>query len=138
MSASAEVLSAWASDPRWQAFPANPRALGELTAPDGSVLLTLAFDTHRDIVSSIGYRRGEHAEDALCACAAALCSLAKDQAVMALDLLSLADIAGALGLELDDALIYQAVLAILCLKNALSSYADTRAADYAAFKQTQA
>ena len=138
MSASAEVLSAWAADPRWQAFPSSPRALGELTAPDGSVLLTLAFDTHRDIVSSIGYHRGEHAEDALCACAAALCSLAKAQAVMALDLLSPADIAGTLGLELDDALFYQAVLAILCLKNALSSYADTRAADYAAFKQAQA
>lgn len=137
MSASSEPLSAWAADSRWQTFPASPRALGELTAPDGSVLLTLAFDTHRDIVSSIGYRRGEHAEDALCACAAALCSLAKDRPVMALDLLSPADIADALHVELDDALFYQAVLAVLCLKNALSSYADTRAADYAAFKQAQ-
>lgn len=56
---------------------------------------------------------------------------------MALDLLAPADIADVLHVEMDDALFYQAVLAVLCLKNALASYADTRAADYAAFKQTQ-
>lgn len=137
MSASSESLFLWTHDAQWQNFPATPRALGELTAKDKSPLLTIAFETHRDIVSAIGYRRGAQAEDALCACAAALCALAKGKAVMALDLLAPADIADVLHVEMDDALFYQAVLAVLCLKNALASYADTRAADYAAFKQTQ-
>ena len=38
---------------------------------------------------------------------------------------------------MDDPLFYSAVLAVLCLKNALSSYAETRAAGYAAFKREQ-
>ena len=128
MHTSFESLFSWAHDAQWQNFPTSPRALGELT---------LAFETCRDIVSAIGYRRGEQADDALCACTAALCALAKGKPVMALDLLAPADIADMLHVEMDDALFYQAVLAVLCLKNALSSYADTRAADYAAFKQVQ-
>ena len=137
MHTSFESLFSWAHDAQWQNFPTSPRALGELTGNDKSPLLTLAFETCRDIVSAIGYRRGEQADDALCACTAALCALAKGKPVMALDLLAPTDIADMLHVEMDDALFYQAVLAVLCLKNPLSSYADTRAADYAAFKQVQ-
>lgn len=130
----AENISAWAQDAQWRTFSEKPRALGELTAPNGGKLLKIAFDTHRDIVTAIGYQAGENADEALCACAAAVCSLSEDKAVMALDLIGPAEIAEALKVQMDDKLFYQAVLAVLCLKNALSSYADTRAADYAVFR----
>ncbi|MGN0775680.1 MAG: hypothetical protein ACI4MM_03265 [Candidatus Ventricola sp.] len=135
MPAYSDSIRSWAADAQWQTFPQSPRALGELTAPNGEKLLTLAFETHRDIICAIGYRREALADDALCACTAALCSLVKGKAVMAADLLGPSEIAEALRVDMDDALFYQAVLAVLCLKNALSSYADTRAADYAAYKQ---
>ena len=73
MHTSFESLFSWAHDAQWQNFPTSPRALGELTGNDKSPLLTLAFETCRDIVSAIGYRRGEQADGALCACTAALC-----------------------------------------------------------------
>lgn len=130
-------LSPLATDPQWRILPESPRALGELRAPDGTRLLTIAFDTHRDIIASIGYAPGERCGEALCACAAALCSLARGKAVMAAELLAPTDIAEALPCPMDDPLFYQAVLAVLCLKNALSSFAETRAADYAAFRQGQ-
>lgn len=138
MSVSSEALRTWAAA-GWQTLPEAPRALGTLTGPDGKPLLTLAFDTHRDIITSIGYQPGEACDEALRACAAALCSLAKDKAVMAADLLGPVEISAALQVEaeMDDPLFYSAVLAVLCLKNALSSYAETRAADYAAFKREQ-
>ncbi len=137
MSSDAENISVWAQDTRWRTIPEKPRALGELKAPDGGELMKIAFDTHRDIVTAIGYQAGKSANEALCACAATACSLAKDKAVMALDLIGPAEIAEALKVQMDDSLFYQAVLSVLCLKNALSSYADTRAADYAAFQQEQ-
>ena len=79
-------LSPLATDPQWRILPESPRALGELRAPDGTRLLTIAFDTHRDIIASIGYAPGERCGEALCACAAALCSLARGKAVMAAEL----------------------------------------------------
>ena len=49
MHTSFESLFSWAHDAQWQNFPTSPRALGELTGNDKSPLLTLAFETCRDV-----------------------------------------------------------------------------------------
>lgn len=120
-------LAVYAADPQFTIFPETIHAMSEMTDPQGKPLLSMAFSTHRDIITAIAYRGAENAPSALRGCAAVLCALCKGKAVMAADLLGPVDIAAYLTEELDDEAFYFAAIATLTLKNTLSSFADYRA-----------
>lgn len=122
-----DTLTAIAHDPRLCHLPETVHAMSTMTDPHGNPLLTIAFSTKRDIIADIAYQAAESAPLALRGCAAILCMLCRDKAVMAADLLGPSDIAAYLGEELDDETFYFAAVATLTLKNALSSFADYRA-----------
>ncbi|MGN0159542.1 MAG: hypothetical protein ACI39W_10520 [Brotaphodocola sp.] len=128
-----------ASASRWSTIPTNIQAMGEITGPDGNTLLTISFNTHRDLISEIGYSAPASCPETLRACASAVCQLAFEKAVMAAELLAPSDVALLLSDDgnLDDETFYFTVLAILVLKNALSSYASFRSNDYKNWKAEQ-
>lgn len=132
-------IQEFASSSQWTSIPANIQALGEITGPTGSTLLTISFQTHRDLISEIGYSAPADCPEILRACAAAVCHLAFEKAVMAAELIGPAEIASLLSDDgnLDDETFYFSMIAILALKNALSSYASFRSNDYKNWKAGQ-
>lgn len=136
MSASPSKLQHYSTSPVYCVTPSPLQALGEVIGQDGQTLFSIAFTTHRDIITQIGYTPSADCPDALKACAACICALAKDQAIMAAELLGPGQIAEKLSDDgdLDDQLFYFSVLATMGLKNALASYADYKKADLQAWK----
>lgn len=139
MSIHENVIQNYAASTLWNRIPDPLQALGEINGPDGNTLLTIAFNTHRDIITEIGYSAPSSCPEELRACAAAVCQLAKDKAAMAAELLGPNDIASLFTDDgnLDDQTFYFALVAILALKNALSSYAAYRTNDFKVWKATQ-
>ena len=138
MSADPSKLQHYATSAGYCATPSPLQALGQVIGEDGQTLFSIAFTTHRDIITQIGYTASEGCPEALKACAACICELAKDQAIMAAELLGPGQIAEKLSDDgtLDDQVFYFSVLATMGLKNALASYADYKKADLQAWKAT--
>ena len=87
MSADPSKLQHYATSAGYCATPSPLQALGQVIGEDGQTLFSIAFTTHRDIITQIGYTASEGCPEALKACAACICELAKDQAIMAAELL---------------------------------------------------
>ena len=138
MSADPSKLQHYATSAGYCATPSPLQALGQVIGEDGQTLFSIAFTTHRDIITQIGYTASEGCPEALKACAACICELAKDQAIMAAELLGHGEISEKLSDDgtLDDQVFYFSVLATMGLKNALASYADYKKADLQAWKAT--
>ena len=138
MSADPSKLQHYATSAGYCATPSPLQALGQVIGEDGQTLFSIAFTTHRDIITQIGYTASEGCREALKACAACICELAKDQAIMAAELLGPGEISEKLSDDgtLDDQVFYFSVLATMGLKNALASYADYKKADLQAWKAT--
>ena len=138
MSADPSKLQHYATSAGYCATPSPLQALGQVIGEDGQTLFSIAFTTHRDIITQIGYTASEGWPEALKACAACICELAKDQAIMAAELLGPGEISEKLSDDgtLDDQVFYFSVLATMGLKNALASYADYKKADLQAWKAT--
>ena len=138
MSADPSKLQHYATSAGYCATPSPLQALGQVIGEDGQTLVSIAFTTHRDIITQIGYTASEGCPEALKACAACICELAKDQAIMAAELLGPGEISEKLSDDgtLDDQVFYFSVLATMGLKNALASYADYKKADLQAWKAT--
>ncbi|MCI8295774.1 MAG: hypothetical protein HFG22_07810 [Lachnospiraceae bacterium] len=138
MSADPSKLQHYATSAGYCATPSPLQALGQVIGEDGQTLFSIAFTTHRDIITQIGYTASEGCPEALKACAACICELAKDQAIMAAELLGPGEISEKLSDDgtLDDQVFYFSVLATMGLKNALASYADYKKADLQAWKAT--
>ena len=138
MSADPSKLQHYATSAGYCATPSPLQALGQVIGEDGQTLFSIAFTTHRDIITQIGYTASEGCPAALKACAACICELAKDQAIMAAELLGPGEISEKLSDDgtLDDQVFYFSVLATMGLKNALASYADYKKADLQAWKAT--
>lgn len=132
-------IEAYAASATWTQIPDSIQAFGEITGPDGNTLVSIAFHTHRDIINEIGYSAPASCPEELRACAACVCELAKDKAVMAAELIGPAEIASLLTDDgnLDDQTFYFALVSILALKNALSSYASYRTNDFKSWKSMQ-
>lgn len=139
MSILSNKIQEFASDSRWTVIPADIQAMGEITGPQNTTMLTISFRTHRDLISEIGYSVPSNCPETLRACAACVCHLAFEKAVMAAELIGPAEIAALLSDDgkLDDETFYFSMLAILALKNALSSYAAYRTNDYKNWKASQ-
>ena len=140
MATNESLVHAYAADPQWQTIPEQYQAISELADPEGKRMLTVGFTTYRDLIDHIGYDAAESCPELLRAALAILFEKAKDKAVVAAHLLGPADVVQTLcgDAEPEDETFYYAVLATLALKNAVSSYADYRKADYAAWKAEQA
>ena len=140
MSTNASTIQAYASAEQWRTIPEHYQAIGEIADEKGNRMLAVFFTTHRDLIQQIGYSASDSCPDVLRACTAVACELAKDQPVVAAHLLGPAQITEKLcgDDEPDDQTFYFSVLATLALKKAISSYADYRKADYAAWKAEQA
>ena len=138
MSADPSKLQHYATSAGYCATPSPLQALGQVIGEDGQTLFSIAFTTHRDIITQIGYTASEGCPEALKACAACIRELAKDQAIMAAELLGPGEISEKLSDDgtLDDQVFYFSVLATMGLKNALASYADYKKADLQAWKAT--
>lgn len=138
MSADPSKLQHYATSAGYCATPSPLQALGQVIGEDGQTLFSIAFTTHRDIITQIGYTASEGCPEALKACAACICELAKDQAIMAAELLGPGEISEKLSDDgtLDDQVFYFSVLATMGLKNALASYAGYKKADLQAWKAT--
>ena len=138
MSADPSKLQHYATSAGYCATPSPLQALGQVIGEDGQTLFSIAFTTHRDIITQIGYTASEGCPEALKACAACICELAKAQANMAAELLGPGEISEKLSDDgtLDDQVFYFSVLATMGLKNALASYADYKKADLQAWKAT--
>ncbi len=138
MSADPSKLQHYATSAGYCATPSPLQALGQVIGEDGQTLFSIAFTTHRDIITQIGYTASEGCPEALKACAACICELAKDQAIMAAELLGPGEISEKLSDDgtLDDQVFYFSVLATMGLKNALASYAEYKKADLQAWKAT--
>ncbi len=138
MSADPSKLQHYATSAGYCATPSPLQALGQVIGEDGQTLFSIAFTTHRDIITQIGYTASEGCPEVLKACAACICELAKDQAIMAAELLGPGEISEKLSDDgtLDDQVFYFSVLATMGLKNALASYADYKKADLQAWKAT--
>lgn len=136
MAADLSVFIHYADMPQWQRLPASFQALGEIADEKGRRMLSIAFAAHRDIITEIGYQASESCPDALRACAACICELAQNQAIMAAELLGPKEMEEILsdGDALEDQNYYYTILATLALKNAIASYADYKKADLKAWK----
>jgi hypothetical protein len=125
------TLNHYSDDSSWRTVPTNLQALGEITDENGKTLFSIAFTTHRDIITEIGYSASVSCPAPLCGCAACVCELAKNKAIMAAQLLGPDDIAKKISDDgtMEDQIYYFAVLATLALKNAISSYAEYKKTD---------
>lgn len=139
MSILKDSITTLASSADWTQIPDPIQAFGEITGPDGKALLSIAFSTQRDIITRIGYSAPSSCPEGLRACAAAVCKLAKDKAVMAGELIGPAEIAALITDDgnLDDETFYFALVSVLALKNAISSYASYRTNDFKSWKASQ-
>lgn len=124
---------------QWANIPSNIQAMGEIQDPEGKTLLTISFCTHRDLISEIGYSAVASCPPLLRACAAAVCHLAFERAIMAAELIGPNEVIALISDDgsVDDQTYYFVLLAILALKNALSSYASFRSNDYMLWKNSQ-
>lgn len=111
--------------------PRHIKAMGELKGPDGKTLLMMALTTERDVVTDIGIQTSDQCAQTLKAAAAVACDEAKGKAVMAMELISPDDILNGLSdtTEVDDGEYYIALMAVMVIKNTLSSYAAYRSAE---------
>lgn len=111
--------------------PRHIKAMGELKGPDGKTLLMMALTTERDVVTDIGIQTSDQCAQTLKAAAAVACDKAKGKAVMAMELISPDDILNELSdtTEVDDGEYYIALMAVMVIKNTLSSYAAYRSAE---------
>lgn len=111
--------------------PRHIKAMGELKGPDGKTLLMMALTTERDVVTDIGIQTSDQCAQTLKAAAAVACDKAKGKAVMAMELISPDDILNGLSdtTEVDDGEYYIALMAVMVIKNTLSSYAAYRSAE---------
>lgn len=136
MTANPSAFAHYCSTSDWCTLPASPQALGEITDENNHRMFSIAFSTHRDIITEIGYLASDACPAALRACTACICELAQGQAVMAAELLGPEEIAGKLTDDgtLEDQHYYYAILAALCLKNAIASYAEYRKNDLKVWK----
>ena len=55
MSASPSKLQHYSTSPVYCVTPSPLQALGEVIGQDGQTLFSIAFTTHRDIITQIGY-----------------------------------------------------------------------------------
>ena len=94
-------------------------------------LLMMALTTERDVVTDIGIQTSDQCAQTLKAAAAVACDKAKGKAVMAMELISPDDILNELSdtTEVDDGEYYIALMAVMVIKNTLSSYAAYRSAE---------
>ena len=108
--------------------PRHIKAMGELKGPDGKTLLMMALTT---VVTDIGIQTSDQCAQTLKAAAAVACDKAKGKAVMAMELISPDDILNGLSdtTEVDDGEYYIALMAVMVIKNTLSSYAAYRSAE---------
>jgi hypothetical protein len=136
MATNLSALKQYSDETSWRTIPAELQALGEINGEDGQNLFSIAFTTHRDIITEIGYSASSACPAPLCGCAACICELAKGKAIMAAQLLGPDDIAKKLSDDgsLEDQMYYFAILAILALKNAISSYAEYKKTDLEIWK----
>lgn len=132
-------IHSYASASSWQTLPESIHGFSQLTDDKNQLLLSLAFSTHRDLITAIGYLAAPQCPTELLACTSVLCQLSLKQPVLSAQLLGPTSIAVLLSDDsvLDDSTYYFAVLATLSLKNAISSYAQYRKADYHAWKSGQ-
>lgn len=139
MSILKDRIKTFANASDWTKIPDSIQAFGEITGPNGTALLSIAFSTHRDIITEIGYSVPSDCPERLRACAAIVCQLAKDKAVMAGELIGPSEIAALITDDgnLDDETFYFALVSVLALKNAISSYASYRTNDFKSWKSTQ-
>lgn len=139
MSILKDRIKTFATSSDWTKIPDSIQAYGEITGSDENALLSIAFSTHRDIITEIGYSVSSNSPEELRACAAVVCQLAKDKAVMAGELIGPAEIATLITDDgnMDDQTFYFALVSVLALKNAISSYAAYRTNDFKSWKSTQ-
>ncbi|MGN1388659.1 MAG: hypothetical protein ACI4WR_03335 [Bulleidia sp.] len=106
--------------------PTTIKAAGELQGQDGKRLAVLYFTTFRDIITDPGISASENCPELIQEALCAACACMEGRAVMSADLITPDQICGKLGWEETDERYYAALMAVLAVKNSLSSYASYR------------
>ncbi len=106
--------------------PDSIKAAGELQGQDGKRLAVLYFTTVRDIVTEPGVSAEKECPELIQEALCAACACMEHKAVMSADLITPDQICTKLGWEENDEHYYAALMAVLAVKNALSSYAVYR------------
>ena len=108
--------------------PEHPEGVGTIKDNSGKAILSISCSADRDIITDIGLKVHGTCSDHLLAAASVAVGLAKDQAILKAELIAPDDLFRVLLVngDPDDEDYYDALLTILCLKDALSSYADYR------------
>jgi hypothetical protein len=110
---------------------AVPETISELRDRENRLLACLSFSTERDIITQVRITTTALCSDGQKKALDSLAGLIRGKAVMAADLVTPDDILHSLGVpaeNADDEQYYYALMALLTLKNALSGFADYRAA----------
>lgn len=135
------MLSEYISSHNRNRIPSDIQAMSALSNSNNRPILALAFTTHRDVITDIGYTVLS-APSSICpkdleACVCAVCDLASNHPVMAAELISPDHVLKTLGFDssAEDTLFYAATMAVLLLKDALSSYANYKKADLKQWEQ---
>ena len=144
MSNTLSLLSEYISSHPWNHIPSDVQAMSTMTDQKKQPIISLSFTTHRDVITDIGYTVSNTPNHSNCpkeleACVSAVCNLASMQPVMSAELIGPKDIFHELGFTHvpEDTMYYFTVMAVLLLKDTLSSYAGYKKADLKQWEQEQ-